>query len=393
MFKKAERKKAKLRMALCGPSGSGKTYSALQIAQGVGGKIAFIDTESGSGELYSHLCDYDICQISAPFTVAKYMAAIKGAEQAGYDILIIDSLTHAWAAEGGLLDVVDKKAATEKNSFAAWRHVTPLHNAFVDAILQSKCHIIATMRSKVAYEIQEDSRGKKVPVKVGLAPVQREGLDYEFTIVLDVSQEKHLAAASKDRTGIFDGDIFLPTPETGSKIKNWLESGAEAPPKENPLTERINKMIAAFGSVGVDIEFELAQTGKAVAALSEKDVIELGKKFKDIHDNKISIREAFPPAVAKTAQDESADALPWDEEPAAKPKPKDGAPAPPAAPDDGMMFSAKDDLLHEVHEEMRRLKITVLPPDMAKIFGTAEAGDIVDENDIKAVLAALKERK
>ena len=224
MFKKAQRKAAKLRLALMGPAGSGKTFSALTIANGIGGRIAMIDTERGSGELYSDLCSYDVAQISPPFTPQKYIEAIKTAEKAGYDVLIIDSLSHAWAGEGGVLDIHDKVSKSTRNSFAAWREVTPQHNALVDALLGASCHIIVTLRAKTSYEVQQDGDKKKV-VKVGLAPVQREGLEYEFTLVLDLSIEGHVATATKDRTGIFDGKYFTPNQETGSQILNWLNSG------------------------------------------------------------------------------------------------------------------------------------------------------------------------
>lgn len=240
MFKKAERKKAKLRLALCGPSGSGKSYSSLLIAQGLGGRIAMIDTERGSGELYSHLCDYDVCQIAPPFSVKKYLEAIKGAEAAGYSTIIIDSLTHAWAAEGGLLDLVDKKtaASSSRNSYTAWRDVTPMHNNLVDAMLQSNCHIIATMRTKTAYEIQENDRGKKAPVKIGTAPVQRDGMDYEFTTVFDISPERHMATVNKDRTSLFDGQVFVINAGTGTKLKAWLEGGVIPGQTIDPTKQR-----------------------------------------------------------------------------------------------------------------------------------------------------------
>lgn len=227
MFKRAERKKAKLRLALMGPSGSGKTYSALQIARGIGGRIAFIDTENGSGELYAHLCEYDICQILPPFAPEKYVQAIHEAERAGYDSIIVDSLSHAWAGSGGLLEQVDKRKAGG-NQFSAWRDITPMHNAFVDAMVQSSAHIIATMRTKTGYDMQKDERtGKIVPVKIGLQPVQRDGLEFEFTLVLDLDQDRHVAHAGKDRTGLFDGQYFTPSPETGAQLRAWLESGID----------------------------------------------------------------------------------------------------------------------------------------------------------------------
>jgi len=125
MFRKAERKKAKLRLGILGPAGSGKTYSSLLIAQGLNGSVALIDTEHGSGELYANLIDYDVATLNPPFTPQRYIELIKNAEEAAYNTLIIDSLSHAWSGEGGVLDMHDKASASVRNSFAAWREVTP----------------------------------------------------------------------------------------------------------------------------------------------------------------------------------------------------------------------------------------------------------------------------
>lgn len=234
MFQRAHRKKAKLRLALCGPSGSGKTYTSLLLAQGLGGPIAMIDTEQGSGELYADLTVYDVARLTPPFSPDRYIQAIQAAEQTGYNVLIIDSLSHAWAGQGGILEEVDKRKAGQKNQFTAWRDVTPQHNSLVDAILQSGCHIIVTMRTKTAYDFEKDQNGRLKPVKVGLAPVQRDGMEYEFTVVLDIEAEKHVATSSKDRTGLFDGKYFVPTAETGQQLKAWLEQGVDAPQQAQP---------------------------------------------------------------------------------------------------------------------------------------------------------------
>lgn len=229
MFQKAERKKAKLRLALCGPSGSGKTYSALQLAMGLGGKIALVDTEHHSASLYSDVCEFDVADITAPYSPDKYIAAIDHAAANGYEVLIIDSLSHAWAGEGGILDIKDaaEKASRSKNGYAAWREVTPQHNKLVEKILAAPLHVIVTMRTKTAYEVQTDERGKSKPVKIGLAPVQRDGMEYEFTCVLDIDVESHIATSSKDRTRIFDGKHIKLTPQIGSELRNWLESGID----------------------------------------------------------------------------------------------------------------------------------------------------------------------
>ena len=228
MFRKAEKKKAKLRLAITGTAGSGKTYGALLIAKGLGGRIAMIDTENGSGDLYADLFDYDICNISAPYDVQKYIQAIHDAENAGYDIIIIDSLSHAWAGEGGLLDVQSKIAESQRggNSYTAWRKVTPMQNQLIETILSSKCHIIATMRSKTDYIMSENERGRTEIKKVGLAPVQREGVEYEFSVVFDLSVN-HTASVSKDRTSLFDGKVFALSEEIGFQLLKWLDKGVE----------------------------------------------------------------------------------------------------------------------------------------------------------------------
>lgn len=229
-FRKAERKQAKLKIGLSAPSGAGKTYSSLLIAYGICGdwsKIAVIDTENGSAELYSNLGDYSVCSITPPFTPKKYIAAIHEAVEAGFKVLIIDSLSHAWSGEGGLLDMQDKavKASRSGNSYTAWREVTPEHNRLVDAILQSDIDVIITTRAKADYVITDDN-GKKSIKKVGLAPVFRDGLEYELTVFFDLTQD-HIATASKDRTGLFDGQNFKPTEETGKHLANWRNGGAE----------------------------------------------------------------------------------------------------------------------------------------------------------------------
>lgn len=252
-FRKAERKKAKLRLAICGPAGSGKTYSALLMAQGLapGGGIALLDTERGSGELYSDLTAYDVATLTPPFSPERYIDLIEGAGAAGYQVLIIDSLSHAWEGEGGCLDLHDKATAASRsgNSYTAWREVTPQHNALVEAMLQSPCHVVATMRSKTAYELSDDGNGKKKPIKVGLAPVQRPGMEYEFTVVLDLSIERHIATATKDRTSLFDGQHFIPTPATGEALQAWLEAGKDPADASRNLLKTLTAQVDRIEAV------------------------------------------------------------------------------------------------------------------------------------------------
>lgn len=232
---KAERRKAKLRLLLTGPSGSGKTYTAIIVARGlVGptGKILLIDTERGSGELYADLTNYDVAPLEPPYRTEHYIEAIKYAEENGYDAVILDSITHAWAGQGGLLEQVDTISGSG-NKFTAWSSITPKHQAFLDSMLSSPIHVIATVRSKTEYVLIPDEKGKNKPEKRGLAPIQRDGVEYEFTLVLDMAPN-HTAEASKDRTGLFDGEIFYPTEETGKQLADWLDKGSAPTPRSIP---------------------------------------------------------------------------------------------------------------------------------------------------------------
>jgi len=241
-IRKATKQKVKLRLALVGASGSGKTWSALKIAKGIGDKILIADSENGSADLYADQIgfDYDVAPITSPYTPAKYIEIITLAEKNGYDVLIIDSLSHAWAGEGGLLDQQGNKAEQTGNSWTAWRTITPQHNELVEKMLGCKLHLIVTMRAKTEYAQEKDDKGRTLVRKIGLAPIQRDGLEYEFTIVFDITHS-HTVSASKDRTGLFDNVIEKPSEETGLRLKTWLDSGAE-PPKEKTVEEVIEDM-------------------------------------------------------------------------------------------------------------------------------------------------------
>jgi hypothetical protein len=219
-LQKAERKQAIIKLALQGPSGSGKTYSSLLLANGLVGnwnQIAVIDTENNSSHLYSHLGNFNVLSLSEPFSPERYIEAIKTCEKAGMKAVIIDSISQEWEGNGGIIESHGNMAG---NSFTNWNKVTPRHNAFVQEMLQSPCHIIATIRSKQDY-VLTDKNGKMVPEKVGLKGVTRDGMDYEFTLVLDLDI-KHQATSSKDRTGLFSNPMpFLVTEQIGNRIKMW----------------------------------------------------------------------------------------------------------------------------------------------------------------------------
>ena len=261
VIRKAERIKRKARVGLLGPTGSGKTMAALLIAKGIGGSTCLIDTENHSGDLYAGhplLGDwsYDVLTLEKPFSVERYMGAITAAEEAHYANIIIDSASHAWAGPGGILEFVDKKTE-QQNKFVGWRDATPKHNEFVQRLTSSPANIIVTMRVKMDYVLEENDKGKKVPKKVGLQPIQRDGLEYEFDVVFDITQA-HLASSTKDRTSLFDGEMEKITSQTGERLRAWLETGIDAPaavppsaapaePQSEPVTEDvIEKKVAEW---------------------------------------------------------------------------------------------------------------------------------------------------
>ena len=215
-LRQSMRKAAKMRLALSGASGSGKTYGALLIAYGMTGdwsKIAVIDSENCSADLYAHLGEYNVLTLDN-YSPETYIDAIGVCEEAGAEVIIIDSISHCWDY------LLDFHASMQGNSFANWAKVTPRQNAFIQRILSSSSHIICTMRSKQDYVLSEKN-GKMVPEKVGLKSVQRDNVDYEFTAVLDVAMN-HKATTSKDRTGLFAGHPeFVITPKVGEAILAW----------------------------------------------------------------------------------------------------------------------------------------------------------------------------
>ncbi len=227
-FAKAMRKQAKLRLALTGPSGSGKTFGALTIAKGLGGTTAVIDTEKGSASLYSDRFNFDVLELSPPFTPERFIEAIGAAQDAGYNNLIIDSITHEWSGTGGCLEMLDSlaKAKYRGNTWSAWSDITPRHNKFLDSILRSDMNIIATMRSKTETAQVDNGNGKKRVDKLGMKSEQRDGVEYEFTTVLDLNHGTHTATASKDRTGLFSNADFTVIDErTGRRLMDWLNDG------------------------------------------------------------------------------------------------------------------------------------------------------------------------
>jgi hypothetical protein len=275
-LKKATRKQVKLRLNLSAPSGAGKTYSALRMAKGLVNdweKIAVIDTENGSASLYSHLGDFNVIDLTPPFTPEKYIEALELCQENGIECAIIDSSSHEWTT---ILEQNETLAHTSfrGNTWAAWSKTTPRHDKFINAVLHSSMHIITCTRSKTE-TVQEGGKVKKI----GMKDLQRDGWEYELTISLNIDRDTHLATPSKDRTNLFEGkQPFLISEKTGELIKDWCESGI------SELQMGLNEMeiVADMDSLKtIWSKYKSLQTNKDFVAMKDKRKNEIEQLFRE----------------------------------------------------------------------------------------------------------------
>ncbi len=288
-FHKATKKQSFLRMALIGPSGSGKTYSSLKIAEGLGTKIAVIDSERGSASKYAGDFEFDTLELDTDFSPNEYIKAIGQAVEHGYEVLIIDSLSHAWNDKGGVLELKDAFAAKESSNseFSAWRKVTPMHNALVDAILRAPLHVITTLRTKTEHVIEKDERGKTVIRKIGLKPIQRDGLEYEFDVVGDLDQSNTLTITKTRCSSLFEAVIAHPDAmNVGKPLKQWLTDGA-APLVSDVQSKALWAEAKAHDlSLGGLVDFINATLKTQYASPREMNVEELPKVLAELKMHK-----------------------------------------------------------------------------------------------------------
>jgi hypothetical protein len=237
-LKKASKEQIKLKIGLSGPSGYGKTYSALLLAYGITNdwsRIAVIDTENNSASLYAHLGEFNVLRLDEPFTPERYIYAINLCQAIqDIDVIIVDSITHEWQGKGGCLQIHEQLGGR----FQDWAKVSPRHQAFIDAIINSKCHMITTVRSKIDYSLDTSSNGRTRVVKHGTKEITREGYEYELTVNFELINDRHLAKASKDRTGLFmDKPEFVINPAIGKKLVEWCSVDVSL----NDLEAKINE--------------------------------------------------------------------------------------------------------------------------------------------------------
>lgn len=276
-FKKATKEQAKLRLALFGVSGSGKTYTALRIATGLGGKIAVIDTERNSACKYSDRFDFDVCDATKP-SIENLKLLIDEAKD--YDVLIIDSMTHAWIE---LLQEVERLAKTKfgGNTWSAWSEGTPKQMSLINALLDFPGHIIATMRVETNWTTVTNEKGKVVPVRVGEAPKQGKGIEYEFDMLMQISPE-HDALVIKDRTGKYQDEVVqLPDEQFGKDLAEWLKDGKAAEKNDKKSQKKSQEEMLGEDEIPFDVDEEQQNksiTPEEIVETSDKDIKDLFKK-------------------------------------------------------------------------------------------------------------------
>lgn len=292
-MRRAERKKVRLKLGISAQSGGGKTLSSLIFAYGIirgthpdwsdeeiWQKICVVDSENGSSELYVnytvkgtgfHIGEFNVISLSPPFTTDKYNDSIDLAVKEGIEVLIIDSMTHLWNGQGALLEKQGNVAKRTGNSYTAWREITPEFNRFIDNLLQSDIHIIATMRSKTEYVQEKDEKGRTTIRKVGMAPIFRDGVEYEFSMFMDLDSE-HQAHVTKDRTGILADEYFVVTEKEGIKVANWLNSGKEMVPNEDAISVKKASEAVHVSNNNANLGEMIEQIDNLAKALGEAGV-------------------------------------------------------------------------------------------------------------------------
>lgn len=270
-FQKAKKEKVWTKVLLGGASGSGKSYSALRLATGIakksGSRIAAIDTEAGRIRYYANEFDFDDLQLSEPYTPEKYIDAINDAIEGGYQILIIDSISHEW---NYCVETHDKMPG---NSYTNWQKITPMHNRFMEKVLQCPMHVIATVRGKDEY-VLEEKNGKQTPKKVGLGYKQRDGVEYEYTVTFNIDQDTHVSSVSKDNTHIFEGRYEVLTEKDGEALYDWANSGEAPAPK--PVETKTKKTATVTSDDELStLRKEIITIAKELGGSQNQDVTKL----------------------------------------------------------------------------------------------------------------------
>ncbi|MHB0874543.1 MAG: ATP-binding protein [Anaerolineae bacterium] len=392
-IRRATKTQSRLRMTIDGPAGSGKTYTALVAAfamAGDGGKVLVVDTERGTASKFvDQFPPYDTMNLEE-FSPNTYTEALGIAGEANYDVCIVDSLSHAWEGEGGALDIVDKmKSRGGGNSMSAWKDVTPMHRRMVDALLRSPCHIIATMRSKMEYVLEPDEKGRVVPRKIGMAPIQRQGMEYEFDIVIDMDVN-HKAVVTKARCPAMDGlEEIKPGARWFIPVRDWLSDGAPAPAfLEDPTKAAgVRSYLAKGGIVGepqdaLIAEWHQKRLGRDACLAKANEAIAAAKQAAAAQQK--APDQAPPPAASAPTSTAEAPVTP------SPPPAQDAPPAPAASTDTRSEHERKADELFAPDKDNKAPAAAAAPEwagEVWTILGDAKLPDDLITN----VITVLRE--
>lgn len=318
LFRPASKQQARARIAFSGPSGAGKTMWSLQWATVLakGQPIAVIDTERGSASLYSDRFKFDVLQMRPPYHPDRLVEALKQAEASGYAVVLIDSLTHFWSGQGGVLEIVDDASNRFKgNSHAAWQVGTPIQQRMVDALLGFDGHLIATTRAKTEWMMEQDKNGKVSPRKVGLAPQQRQDIEFEFTVFMDIDATTHKASASKSRFDGFRDRVFDPSQsiEAAEEFAEWLDTGlmfitqTESDSVQQRLDELPKPQRTLLAAKWAELNLP------RVKLLTPSHMLDVEQIFQDVTTANTSAK--FTEATQPTPDPDPVTAAPYDEPP------------------------------------------------------------------------------
>lgn len=292
-FKRAVKHAAKARVALMGPAGSGKSYTMLKLATllaGPSGRVAAVDTERGSLSKYADLFNFDVIELDS-YSPENFISVMDAAEEAKYDVICCDSLSHFWMGKDGALEFVDMASKKHRDGMGGWKDFSPIERRMVDRMTGSPAHIVVTMRTKTEYQEVTDNNGKKKRVKIGLAPVQRAGLEYEFDLVGYMDDENNLIV-DKTRCPEFTGKAFAkPGDKEFAPFVRWLE-GVEKKFSPKELADLLDSLAAAENLPALRTLFERGYRG--AESLGDKDAMAQITAAKDMRKESLSMGKINP---------------------------------------------------------------------------------------------------
>lgn len=324
-FKPATRRQLKVKLGLMGTAGTGKTWNALAIAEtlaGADGRVAVIDSERGRAEAYAGDFKFDHLVLPS-YAPEAYIEALALANDEGYEVIIVDSISHEWIGRDGILSSVDR--------FGGWKDATPRHDNFVDSLFRLPRHVIATMRAKTQYQVEEverDGRKKQEITKLGVGPVQRDNLEYEFDL-LGMCELDHTIRLHKSVISTLPSGTLLEPGDNrralgrliAMEVREWVDAGEEVVAPVEAGEKEIGYLRLLLDEEGFDSDMidnrfkkrrmELGALTPAYVEeqtmLAEARLTKKGVEIDRIRDAYMLVADGLEKAQAPTQADDAAD--------------------------------------------------------------------------------------